>query len=198
MQRQARVIESDRGAEVRDIALTMFYQHGYHAVSLRQLAAQAGLSAGSLYAHIDSKQELLFELIEGTQQALNLSIKRELRKARLQKASLLDGFVRGMISHCCSERRHLLLGIRERHSLSPEQQLSLERLRQEQACLLGEALGIQARALRAPTSAVVVMTQSVLNTLDGFLYLPEHALSLERAVKVFGAMANAAVAEILD
>ena len=64
--------------------------------------------------------------------------------------------------------------------------------------MLNQALGIQLRTLQAPTSAIQVMTQSVLTTLDGFLYLPEQTLSVERAVKVFAAMANAAVAEILD
>jgi hypothetical protein len=43
-----------------------------------------------------------------------------------------------------------------------------------------------------------VITQSVPTTLEGFLYLPEQALSVERAVKVFAAMANAAVTEMLD
>ena len=198
MQRQVKCEETHRSTEVREAALKLFYQHGYHAVSLRKLASELGLSAGSLYAHIESKQELLFEIIEGTQQALNYSIRRELKRAAQRNTSLLDGFVRGANSHACRERRHLLLAIRERHSLSPEQQLCIEQLRQELAVLLNQALGTQLRTLQAPASAIQVMTQSVLTTLDGFLYLPEQALSVERAVKVFASMANAAVAEILD
>lgn len=198
MQRQVKCEETDRSTEVREAALKLFYQCGYHAVSLRKLASELGLSTGSLYAHIESKQELLFEIIEGTQQALNYSIRQELKCAAQRNASLLDGFVRGAISHACRERRHLLLGIRECHSLSPEQQRCIEQLRQELAALLNQALGTHLRTRQAPASAIQVMTQSVLTTLDGFLYLPEQALSVERAVKVFAAMANAAVAEILD
>lgn len=90
------------------------------------------------------------------------------------------------------------MGIRERHSLSPEQQLCIEQLRQELAVLLDQALDTHLRTLQAPASEIQVITQSVLTTLEGFLYLPEQAFSVERAVKVFAAMANAAVTEMLD
>lgn len=198
MQGQVKCDEINRSTDIRETAVKLFYQYGYHAVSLRKLAREIGLSAGSLYAHIESKQALLFEIIEGTEQALNFSIRRELKRAAQRKASLLDGFVRGAISHASRERHHLLLSIRERHSLSPEQQQSIELLRKDLAALLNKALGTQLGAPQSPTSTIQIMTQSVLTTLDGFLYLPEQTFSIERAVKVFAAMANAAVAEIRD
>ncbi|WP_462379783.1 TetR/AcrR family transcriptional regulator [Pseudomonas sp. Marseille-QA0892] len=49
---------------LKEVALRQFAERGYHAVGLRQLASELGLQAGSLYAHIDSKESLLRELIE--------------------------------------------------------------------------------------------------------------------------------------
>jgi hypothetical protein len=45
-------------------ALELFALQGYDATSARQLAARVGIEAGSLYNHISSKQDLLFQLIQ--------------------------------------------------------------------------------------------------------------------------------------
>jgi AcrR family transcriptional regulator len=45
------------------MACNLFRQAGYRGASMRSLAASVGISAGSLYYHIDSKQALLSDLI---------------------------------------------------------------------------------------------------------------------------------------
>ena len=47
---------------IRDAGLRLIYRHGYEVMSLRQLAREVGIQAGSLYNHISTKQQLLFEL----------------------------------------------------------------------------------------------------------------------------------------
>lgn len=44
-------------------ALVRFGQRGYHGVSVREIARGAGVQASSLYAHLESKEELLLELM---------------------------------------------------------------------------------------------------------------------------------------
>lgn len=44
-------------------ALVRFGERGYHGVSVREIARAAGVQASSLYAHLESKEELLFELM---------------------------------------------------------------------------------------------------------------------------------------
>lgn len=58
------VMPGDRGAEIRQAALTLFAQQGYDATSMRDIAGAVGLLPGSLYAHIRSKEQLLLEIIE--------------------------------------------------------------------------------------------------------------------------------------
>jgi AcrR family transcriptional regulator len=48
---------------VLEAALLLFAARGYHGVSMRDLAAEAGVGASSLYAHVASKEELLRDLI---------------------------------------------------------------------------------------------------------------------------------------
>mgnify|MGYP000218152963 CR=1 FL=1 len=51
------------GPRIREAALRLFAQHGYAAVSMRQIAKEVGVQAGALYLYTPDKQSLLFELM---------------------------------------------------------------------------------------------------------------------------------------
>ncbi|MET1027981.1 MAG: TetR/AcrR family transcriptional regulator [Dongiaceae bacterium] len=55
---------------IQEAGLRLIYEHGYEAMSLRQLAAEVGLQSASLYNHITTKQDLLFKLIHAHMIAL--------------------------------------------------------------------------------------------------------------------------------
>ena len=52
---------SERRAELTRQAARLFAQKGYHGTSIGEIAEALGVQKGSLYAHIDSKQDLLYE-----------------------------------------------------------------------------------------------------------------------------------------
>ncbi len=47
-----------------DCAARLFRQHGYAAVSIRDIAAASGFKAGSLYYHFASKEEIVAEVLD--------------------------------------------------------------------------------------------------------------------------------------
>lgn len=47
-----------------DAAISLFGARGFHAVSVRDLAGELGMAPGAIYAHVESKQDLLFQLVE--------------------------------------------------------------------------------------------------------------------------------------
>lgn len=49
--------------KMRSAAMRLFAQHGYAAVSMRQIAAEIGVQVGTLYNHTADKQTLLFDLM---------------------------------------------------------------------------------------------------------------------------------------
>jgi TetR/AcrR family transcriptional regulator, cholesterol catabolism regulator len=51
-------------ADVVRAAATLFSRRGYHGTSMQHLGEAIGLLRGSLYAHIGSKEELLFEVVD--------------------------------------------------------------------------------------------------------------------------------------
>src|SRR5213593_4425448 len=52
---------STRKSELTRQAARLFAEKGYHGTSIGDLAQAMGVQKGSLYAHIDSKQDLLYE-----------------------------------------------------------------------------------------------------------------------------------------
>src|SRR5437588_3446421 len=44
-------------------ALVRFGERGFHGVSVREIATATGIRASSVYAHLESKEQLLFELM---------------------------------------------------------------------------------------------------------------------------------------
>ena len=56
-------VENPRDVIVR-VATGLFGERGFPATSMRDIAREVGILAGSLYAHIDGKETLLFEIID--------------------------------------------------------------------------------------------------------------------------------------
>jgi AcrR family transcriptional regulator len=50
--------------DVIEAAGRLFASRGYHGTSMRDLGRELGMLGSSLYAHIDSKQDLLVEVVE--------------------------------------------------------------------------------------------------------------------------------------
>ena len=55
-----------RRTDVRDAALGLFAERGYHGTSMKDIAEAVGMRAPSLYNHVGAKQELLVEIAERT------------------------------------------------------------------------------------------------------------------------------------
>ena len=54
----------NRQAEVTQAAIEIFWQKGYQAASIQDVADKVGVLKGSLYYYIDSKEDLLWRVIE--------------------------------------------------------------------------------------------------------------------------------------
>lgn len=63
-----------RRTELTREAARLFAEKGYHGTSIGDLAAALGVQKGSLYAHIESKQELLWTIAWGGAQAFHAAL----------------------------------------------------------------------------------------------------------------------------
>src|SRR5581483_10084106 len=65
---------SARRAELTRAAARLFAQKGYHGTSIGDLAEALGMQKGSLYAHIDSKADLLWEVAREGSEAFHAAL----------------------------------------------------------------------------------------------------------------------------
>lgn len=64
----------DRKAEIQNAAQALFKKSGYAVASMRDIASEIGMEAASLYNHIESKEEILYDICFGLANKLNNSI----------------------------------------------------------------------------------------------------------------------------
>jgi AcrR family transcriptional regulator len=84
-------IERPREAIIR-VATRLFGQQSYPATTMRDIAREVGILAGSLYAHIDGKESMLLEI---TESGVNEFLDRVGRAAAAEKQP--DARMRAMI-----------------------------------------------------------------------------------------------------
>ncbi len=53
---------TDKGDLILDAARKLFRKKGYHGTTIRDIAGERGILSGSIYAHIRTKEDLLFEI----------------------------------------------------------------------------------------------------------------------------------------
>ena len=103
----------NRKAQIVAAAGDLFYRQGYHNVSTGQIADSVGITAGALYRHFDSKQDLLAHaLIDAFDQALTF--------VQDEAPADLDAMVHGLATTAGTRRPLGVLWNREARHLDVE------------------------------------------------------------------------------
>jgi AcrR family transcriptional regulator len=89
-----RALLEGTAGRIHEAALVLFGQRGYHAVSMRDLAAEVGLKPSSIYAHVQSKQQLLTALVR----AGHLEHRDALRASMLEAGSAPAEQLRALVA----------------------------------------------------------------------------------------------------
>src|SRR5436190_7965689 len=60
------MVETTRRQAIEDAASALFRKHGYDGTSVRDIARAVDIQGASLYAHVASKQDVLWSIVEQT------------------------------------------------------------------------------------------------------------------------------------
>lgn len=175
---------------VRAAALKLFAQHGYAAVSMRQIAAEVGVQAGALYRYTPDKQSLLFELMQVHMEELLVAWQQD--DPGGEGLARLDAFVRFHINHHIDLTDAVFIAYMELRNLTVENFAEIERLRAqyEQVLegILGACGGNAVGDVKLTTLAVLAMLTGV-NTW----YREGGRLDREAVVQRYAAMVRRVV-----
>ena len=113
-----------RRQEVMDVAARIFSEKGYEATSIQEIAEEVGILKGSLYYYIDTKEDLLFGVIEEAYDAA-LGVITELEQRDGSALELIEALVCRHAEVFAATRLQSSVFFREFRALSEERQKTI-------------------------------------------------------------------------
>ncbi len=105
-----------RRRQIVDAAVELFVAQGFHRTTTRQIAAAAGLSIGSLYEYITTKEDILYMVCDTIHGAVEQAVNQALAQVSLDRQPLAR-VVREYFMVCHQMSDHILLIYQETQSL---------------------------------------------------------------------------------
>ena len=166
--------------KISEIALHLFAERGYAAVSMRQIASKVGLQVGALYNYFPDKQTILSELLISHME--NLLQTWYGRKLPERPDKLLEFFVEFHIEYHLNRPEEVFIAYMELRNLTPENFKKIEKLRNKYELILSKILSdgtnkkiFSCEEPKIASLAIIGMLKEV-NTWykkDGRISLPE-------------------------
>jgi AcrR family transcriptional regulator len=181
-------------AAIRDAGLKLIFEHGYEAMSLRQLAAEIGLQPGSLYNHIQNKQDLLFDLVKTHMEQLLAALAETMTPAGTPIARL-QTFVDFHVSYHVARKQEVFISYSELRSLSPENHAAVVKMREAYEHVLIQVLqdgtangSFAVQDVRVTAFGILAMLSGVCSWFNPQGRLSKQAISALYSDMVIGAV----------
>ena len=124
--------------KISEIALHLFAERGYAAVSMRQIASKVGLQVGALYNYFPDKQTILSELLINHME--NLLQTWHMQKLPEKSDKLLEFFVDFHIEYHLNRPEEVFIAYMELRNLNHDNFKKIERLRNKYELILSKIL----------------------------------------------------------
>jgi TetR/AcrR family transcriptional regulator, cholesterol catabolism regulator len=116
---------------IADAAIELFYAQGSVATTVREIASACGLTAGALYNHFSSKEQLLYVLVRDVHVLAIAQIAAAVQAAAPDPVSQLAAMVRVLVSHTADAKKQSRVANREYTSLTGDRRQEIRMLRRE-------------------------------------------------------------------
>jgi len=113
-----------REAALHEAATRLFRQRGFHATSMQDLAEELGMNRGSLYHYIEAKDDLLWAIVDGAMERLDVAVRPILEGP----GPIPERLAHAIAAHLAFAAEHgdeLALVQIELRALAPERRLQL-------------------------------------------------------------------------
>lgn len=154
--------EQSRAQDIRDAATSLFYERGYHGTSMREIATRVNMRAPSLYNHLDSKQQLLQEIMRNDVALIT----REVVDAMATSDDVITKFRRGFEAHVRHHTRFVResrICMTELSALEEPAQTAIKELRREYAVIWRGLIEQAVHEGRATTSNAHLAANAIID-----------------------------------
>ena len=181
------------GPRIRAAAQALFAQHGFAAVSMRQIAAEVGVQAGALYLYTPDKQTLLFDLMRTHLEELLAAWAAE--AVPQEPLRQLEAFSRFHIRFHLERPDAVFIAYMELRNLEAENFAVIGALRKQYEDALETILkaGADAKVFTIPDTKLATMAVIAMLTGVNTWYREDGRLSRERVERIYWNMIRRAV-----
>ncbi|MEU6192198.1 TetR/AcrR family transcriptional regulator [Streptomyces sp. NPDC047061] len=168
---------------ILEAAAELFYQHGYEATTLRGVAAKVGIQVGSLYNHINGKDDLLRSIMLGIMDDL-LAAQRAALRGRTDPVDCLRAAIDCHIRFHADRAREVFIGNSELRSLGEKDRRTVVAKRDQYEQVLRDLIETAAAEGRVEPVDVRLQAYAIVaaGTHVSTWYRPRGPLSLDEIV----------------
>ena len=177
------MVETTRRQEIEDVASSLFHEYGYSGTSVRDIARALDIQGASLYAHVASKQDVLWSIVDGTasrfEAAADAVTPAPEAESAPDPADRLAALVRAHVGIVTDDVERASVFIHEWRSLSSERRAEIAHRRdayeQRFREVIADGVGAYAFAPVDPVAAAAYL----LTALNGLVawYRPDRRLT---------------------
>ena len=171
---------------ILEVATQLFYEKGYHAATMREVAAAVGIKAGSLYNHYPGKVVLLFRFAHGTMEELLVGGREATASAESLSGRLRALVVWHVVYHA-EKRFQARVADEQLHALGPEQRVLVVRIRDEYTALFKEILdaGREKEGWVVPSSSLITLAIGGMCTFVDSWFQDDGPLSAREIAEMY-------------
>ena len=187
-----------RRREIDEVASELFHANGYAATSVRDIARALDIQGASLYAHVASKEDVLWSLVDGTATTFEEAVEDALAAtASNDPIDRLAALVEAHVEVVTGDPERASVFVTEWRHLSPERRAQVAGRRDAYERRLREIVadGIAVGAFRSIDPAIAATF--VLTALNGVAtwYRPDGRLTPDRIADQYVDLALRALTE---
>jgi AcrR family transcriptional regulator len=134
---------ANREGEILAAAVDIFYDRGYATTSVEDVASAVGILKGSLYYYIDSKDDLLFRIVDAVHQDVQQIVDEVAARTDEPPLDRLADYVRRQVEYNARNLKRIAVYYHDFERLSDERLADIRKRRRQHeqfvTGLLGEA-----------------------------------------------------------
>lgn len=159
--------DTRRRAQIEEAASELFRERGYAATSVRDIAHALNLQGGSLYAHMASKEDVLWSIVCRAADRFNAEVGPVAHDSSRTPRDRLREMIRRHVGVVTSSQKDAAVFLDEWRFLSRDRRAEMSRRRDEYESLFRTVIGdgIDTAEFRAVDARVTSM--AILSALNG-------------------------------
>jgi TetR/AcrR family transcriptional regulator, cholesterol catabolism regulator len=118
-----------REKEILEAAVELFHERGYANTSVEDVASAVGILKGSLYHYIDSKEDLLYRIVEQVHEDVEAIMRDVEALDGLTPLARLQAYVEAQVTYNARNLRRISVYYQDRARLSPARFAEIRRWR---------------------------------------------------------------------